>query len=153
MKVVCVLSITLISVIKRLITLIVYASVGWADIGYNFVVGEDGRVYEGRSWDKVGAAPAHTYGWNRVAISICFMGDYCTKLPPQKALNAAQELLKFGVANGKLTPDYRLYGHRDALDTESPGQMLYDLIKTWDHFDHDATRPLPRPEPPTPAQQ
>jgi len=129
---------------------ILCASVGWADIGYNFVVGEDGRVYEGRSWDKVGA---HTYGWNKVAISICFMGDYSTKLPPQKALNAALELLKFGVANGRLTPEYLLYGHRDARDTECPGQMLYDLIKTWDHFDRDATRPLPHPEPNTPAQQ
>jgi peptidoglycan recognition protein len=28
---------------------------GWSDIGYNFIVGEDGNVYEGRGWTKVGA--------------------------------------------------------------------------------------------------
>lgn len=28
---------------------------GWSDIGYNFVVGEDGLVYEGRGWSTVGA--------------------------------------------------------------------------------------------------
>ena len=27
----------------------------WSDIGYNFLVGEDGRVYEGRGWDNEGA--------------------------------------------------------------------------------------------------
>ena len=28
---------------------------GWFDIGYNFIVGEDGNVYEGRGWTKIGA--------------------------------------------------------------------------------------------------
>jgi hypothetical protein len=36
--------------------------VGWSDIGYSFVVGEDGNVYEARGWDKVGA---HTHNYNR----------------------------------------------------------------------------------------
>lgn len=27
---------------------------GWADIGYNFLVGEDGLAYEGRGWDRLG---------------------------------------------------------------------------------------------------
>lgn len=31
----------------------------WDDIGYNFMVGGDGDVYEGRGWDKQGA---HTKG-------------------------------------------------------------------------------------------
>jgi hypothetical protein len=38
---------------------------GWADIGYSFGVGEDGRIYEGRGWDRVGA---HTSGYNSNGI-------------------------------------------------------------------------------------
>lgn len=34
-------------------------SKSWDDIGYNFLVGGDGSVYEGRGWDKQGA---HTKG-------------------------------------------------------------------------------------------
>ena len=38
---------------------------GWWDVGYSFMVGEDGNVYEGRGWDQVGA---HTYGYNTVGL-------------------------------------------------------------------------------------
>jgi len=31
----------------------------WDDIGYNFLIGGDGAIYEGRGWDKQGA---HTIG-------------------------------------------------------------------------------------------
>jgi N-acetylmuramoyl-L-alanine amidase len=54
----------------------------WSDIGYNFVVGEDGNVYEGRGWDNVGA---HAPAYNPRGIGICIIGDFtgvslCTTL-------------------------------------------------------------------------
>lgn len=39
----------------------------WADIGYNFLVGEDGNVYEGRGWTQVGA---QTLNYNSKSIGI-----------------------------------------------------------------------------------
>lgn len=48
-------------------------SQGWFDIGYNFVIGEDGNVYEGRGWDYVGA---HAPGYNTQSIGICVIGDF-----------------------------------------------------------------------------
>jgi N-acetylmuramoyl-L-alanine amidase len=37
----------------------------WDDIGYNFIVGEDGNVYEGRGWGIVGA---HAPGFNSYSL-------------------------------------------------------------------------------------
>lgn len=48
----------------------------WSDIGYNFVVGEDGNVYEGRGWGKKGA---HSIPFNSKSIGICIIGDYSSK--------------------------------------------------------------------------
>lgn len=49
---------------------ITFAS-GWDDIGYNFIVGEDGNVYEGRGWDIVGAhAGVNTYNQQSLGIII-----------------------------------------------------------------------------------
>ena len=38
---------------------------GWWDIGYSFLVGEDGNIYEGRGWNEIGA---HTKGYNDVGL-------------------------------------------------------------------------------------
>lgn len=50
----------------------------WSDIGYNFLVGEDGNVYEGRGWAKTGA---HTKGYNNKSIGICIIGNYDSEYP------------------------------------------------------------------------
>ena len=46
---------------------------GWDDIGFNFVVGEDGNVYEGRGWGAVGE---HAVPYNSQSIGICIIGDF-----------------------------------------------------------------------------
>jgi N-acetylmuramoyl-L-alanine amidase len=49
---------------------------GWVDIGYNFVVGEDGRVYTGRGSGFVGA---HAAGCNSRSMGIAIIGDFRSK--------------------------------------------------------------------------
>jgi N-acetylmuramoyl-L-alanine amidase len=88
-------------------------------------------VYEGRAWARIGA---HTLGWNDVAIAFSFMGDFSRKLPTTEALRALQDMIQYGIRLGKITSDYKLYGHRDVGDTECPGDVLYEHIKTWEHF-------------------
>lgn len=42
---------------------------GWDDIGYTFVIGEDGNVYESRGWDKIGT---HTLNHNYDGLGEAF---------------------------------------------------------------------------------
>lgn len=46
---------------------------GWADIGYNFLIGEDGIAYEGRGW---GIRGAHSPDYNAKSIGICIIGNF-----------------------------------------------------------------------------
>ncbi|KAI3353810.1 hypothetical protein L3Q82_005032 [Scortum barcoo] len=46
---------------------------GFDDIGYNFLVGGDGTVYEGRGWGVVGA---HAKSNNHDSVGIAFMGNF-----------------------------------------------------------------------------
>jgi peptidoglycan recognition protein len=50
---------------------------GWSDIGYNFLVGGDGNIYEGRGWERVGA---HAPGYNSNSMGICFIGSFTCEL-------------------------------------------------------------------------
>ncbi|XP_037577130.1 peptidoglycan-recognition protein SC2 [Dermacentor silvarum] len=103
----------------------------WPDISYNFLVGGDGLVYEGRGFGREGA---HTHGYNRVGIAIAFVGDYNRAKPSQRMLLAAKRLISCGVRQGMIRKGYSLHGHRDANCTTCPGNVLYDIIKTWANF-------------------
>ncbi|XP_021520245.1 peptidoglycan recognition protein 4 isoform X1 [Meriones unguiculatus] len=103
------------------------------DIGYNFLVGQDGGVYEGVGWNSQGAC---TDGYDDIALSIAFMGIFTGSPPNTAALEAAQDLIQCAVVKGYLTPNYLLMGHSDVSNTLSPGQALYNIIRTWPHFKH-----------------
>nr|AXE15817.1 peptidoglycan recognition protein 2 [Archivesica packardana] len=107
----------------------------WDDIGYNFLVGEDGNVYEGRGWTHVGA---QVKGYNSKSFGTSIIGNYMKILPNVKALSALKSLLECGVELGNISPKYRLYGHRDAgHTTDCPGDVLYSEIRRWPHYSHE----------------
>ncbi|CAL1526534.1 unnamed protein product [Lymnaea stagnalis] len=105
---------------------------GWDDIGYSFVIGGDGSVYEGRGWDRVGA---HTLGYNTVGLGFCLAGDFTNHLPPKVQMDTARQLIDCGVSLGKINSTYTLRGHRDMKpSTDCPGNTLYAEIRTWLHY-------------------
>ena len=66
---------------------------GWNDIGYNFLIGDDGNAYEGRGWYTLGA---HAQSYNDDAIGISMMGDFTSQMPSQAALDALDNLMGCG---------------------------------------------------------
>ncbi|XP_021376177.1 peptidoglycan-recognition protein SC2-like [Mizuhopecten yessoensis] len=111
---------------------------GYSDIGYSFLIGQDGRVYEGRGWGVVGA---HTLHYNSLAYAVSFMGNFMNSLPPASALNAAKALAQCGVSKGHIQSGYSLFGHRDVGNTDCPGDQLYAEIRTWGRYNitHSST--------------
>lgn len=106
-------------------------SKGWSDIGYSFLVGGDGRIYEGRGWNTVGA---HTLNYNSISLAASFIGSFMSSTPTASALTAVKSLIQCGINNGKISTNYALFGHRDVGSTDCPGTALYNIIKTWPRF-------------------
>ncbi|XP_055324772.1 peptidoglycan-recognition protein LB isoform X2 [Sitodiplosis mosellana] len=104
---------------------------GWFDIGYHFAVGGDGKVYEGRGFNVVGA---HSPGYNTKSIGICLIGDWQEVVPPKEMLQAAQDLISYAIEQKYLSTNYTLYGHRQVRATTCPGPALFNEIKNWPHF-------------------
>jgi len=102
----------------------------WSDIGYNFLVGGDGNIYEGRGWNNLGS---HALGWNAKSYGIVFIGSFDSSLPNSKAQDAAKKLIACGQPD-KISKNYSLHGHRDGVCTSCPGNALYNQIKSWPKF-------------------
>ncbi|XP_075042489.1 peptidoglycan recognition protein 1-like [Mixophyes fleayi] len=104
---------------------------GWCDIGYNFLIGEDGQVYEGRGWTTHGA---HAKSYNPISSGISFIGSFTNRPPNNAALNAAKRLIACGVAKNLIRRSYILKGHRNVMSTSCPGNSLYRVIQGWPRF-------------------
>ncbi|KAG8441245.1 hypothetical protein GDO86_006835, partial [Hymenochirus boettgeri] len=105
---------------------------GWDDIGYSYVVGSDGYLYEGRGWYWVGA---HTMGKNSVGYGVSFIGNYTSTVPKDSIMCLVKDrFLQCALRLGYITPDYNIQGHRQVVDTSCPGDALFREIQSWEHF-------------------
>ncbi len=95
---------------------------GWCDIGYNFLVDDEGRVFEGRGWDAIGA---HCPGHNTAGIGVCYLGDGAEALAP-KALVSIRALAD--EADRRAGKSLKRLGHRDGIATACPGNNLYKWV-------------------------
>jgi len=97
----------------------------WCAIGYHYLIGKDGRVYEGRPANLQGA---HVLSENESNIGISVMGDFNRKLPSQRQLAALQGFLEDSRDRFKVGRS-RVYGHRDLNRSECPGNALYAWLR------------------------
>ncbi|MFE2377878.1 N-acetylmuramoyl-L-alanine amidase [Streptomyces sp. NPDC059398] len=122
-------------------------SLGWRDIGYNFVIDKCGTVYEGRAGGVTKPVMgAHTLGFNTDSTGIAVLGTFTSAEPPAAVVTALSHFTawKLGLTGadpkGKATlvsgggnrypegDEVKLNvisGHRDGFATECPGARLY----------------------------
>jgi LysM repeat protein len=100
---------------------------GWCAIGYHYVVGKGGRVYEGRPVKYQGA---HVSGANEHNLGISVVGDYMRRLPNPAQLAAldaflTEQRMRFRVGKS------RVYGHRELGQSQCPGDALFAWVKQY----------------------
>ncbi|TMR11761.1 hypothetical protein ETD86_34905, partial [Nonomuraea turkmeniaca] len=89
---------------------------GWSDVGYNFLVREDGTIYEGRGWTVVGA---HCPDHNRTGIGVAYIGS---NNPTDAAKRSIRWL--YDEACRKAGRKLKQLGHGDRFATACPGPKL-----------------------------
>ena len=93
---------------------------GFNGIGYHYLIGINGEVWEGRPIEKAGA---HTEGYNSTSIGIAYVGgmDKEMKNPKDTRTQAQKDslakLLKELVIK---FPNAEIYGHRDFAKKACP---------------------------------
>ena len=104
---------------------------GYGDIGYHFIIGKDGKVYEGTPIDYKGA---HVEGANTGKIGVALIGDYSPDIfdgwdrtpPPDEQIISMIRLIAV------LQDVYGIYGvnmHKDYNDTKCPGDVVEEILE------------------------
>lgn len=105
----------------------------WPDIGYNFVAGSDGRIYEGVGFRN---QSHHPYGYTAQSMVLAFVGRFQIRAPTPISLKAARQLFKCLQRRFKLKPSYSLYPLNYFVPSYPyPGKELKDLLANWNHFE------------------
>jgi LysM repeat protein len=92
----------------------------WASIGYHYIIGRDGTIYQGRPIKYQGA---HVSGANSNNIGVSLIGDFNKKLPNSTQLNSLNTMLGYLRKKYQL-PATKVYGHKHLGQSECPGRQL-----------------------------
>jgi N-acetylmuramoyl-L-alanine amidase len=125
-------------------------TLGWDDIGYNFLIDRYGTIYEGRSGGlSRGVIAAQALGFNTGSTGIALIGTFTGVAPPAAALSSLEKLLAWKLSLCGLDPlgtvtmtcgmteRFKagarvvlpvIAGHRDVNATACPGDALYALL-------------------------
>ena len=93
-------------------------SKGWIGIGYNFFVDKQGRIYEGRPIDKVGA---HCVSYNNQSVGVCFSGNFETEQMNEAQIVAGRKLVKYLKT---YYPNAAVKQHKDLAATACAGRYF-----------------------------
>jgi N-acetyl-anhydromuramyl-L-alanine amidase AmpD len=99
------------------------ANTKWADIGYHFLIGPEGTIYQGRPETVVGAHCSP----NTNSVGVCLIGDYDPGKDPIPAVmeKSLINLLAWLTSNYSVDPRTNLYGHCDFSTKSCPGKTVY----------------------------
>lgn len=114
---------------------------GWSDIGYNYLIAQDGTLFAGRdpgngSQDNVRGA--HFCGSNTGTLGVCLLGNYETANPTSASISTLEAFLTYQLISQNRDP-FQTYthprgelrtviGHRDGCSTLCPGENVYAIL-------------------------
>jgi hypothetical protein len=115
---------------------------GWDDIGYNYLIAQDGALFIGRDPQGVNTEDniqgAHFCAKNALTMGTCLLGNYSDTIPTDTTWAVLKQLLVWKLMKEQLNPlDSSLHpdananmlpvvaGHRDGCNTDCPGQNVF----------------------------
>lgn len=95
---------------------------GWDDIGYHFLIGREGQMFNGRKIETIGS---HAIGHNSSSIGICLLGNFDKEMPQESQLSALNQIITSLMQDFHLKTDCIKF-HRDfeGVGKSCPGKNI-----------------------------
>jgi N-acetylmuramoyl-L-alanine amidase len=108
---------------------------GWADIGYHFLIHQDGTIERGRHIGKVGA---HTWGNNYGSIGIAYCGGVEKKV--KKSLDKEKPKSKTTIVSKDTMTKEQESSFRNLFEML---EVMFGELKLSGHNDHNKAKDCP----------
>ncbi|XP_039448643.1 peptidoglycan-recognition protein 3-like isoform X1 [Culex pipiens pallens] len=103
-----------------------------AHIPYNFLIGGDGKTYEGRGWKAQHGFPDLPGRNDTIVVGI--IGTYSDRHPDAVMYAEVKALLTESIRRFYLLPGYKLYGVVNGSQPENDGKALYAELQHLKHW-------------------
>lgn len=106
------------------------------DIPYNFLIGGDGRIYEGRGFHFEGQ---HTRNqdateYDSIGICIAFIGNYESTSPDERQIELLKNFIRTNVENRMISEDHIIISQDDLKYFERKAIALNSAVKLLENF-------------------
>ena len=108
----------------------------WGDIGYNYLIDQNGVIYEGRA--GINGIRGNHAPPNEGAIGISLLGDYSNQLPTQATIDSLTKLMSYLSVVNNIPFTYKtsfdannsagIYPHRAINATSCPGNKFMTIL-------------------------
>ena len=115
-----------------------------SDVPYNFLIGDDGNVYEGRGFTYQGEIVSKNFfDAYHESIIVAFIGNFSSKQPSEEQLESFNSFLSKSAAENKIMSNFALFSQNQLIDWTSDefDQVLIkdpnfipselNLVETW----------------------
>tara|TARA_R110002020_G_scaffold388669_1_gene599378 strand:+ start:75 stop:542 length:468 start_codon:yes stop_codon:yes gene_type:complete len=108
---------------------------GWADIGYHFIIHQDGKIERARNIDKVGA---HTWGNNYGSIGVAYCGGVEKKI--KKSLDKKKPKSKTTIVSKDTMTKEQEDAFRNLFEML---EIMFGELKLRGHNDYNKAKDCP----------
>lgn len=106
------------------------------DIPYNFLIGGDGNLYEGRGFNFTGQ---HTHNlesteYNSIGICIAFIGNYQSIAPSEDQINLLKDFIRNFIDRDLIVENHIIISQDDLKYSAIKADSLNNAIKNLQNF-------------------
>lgn len=101
-----------------------HVNLGWADIGYHYIIDPAGRIYEARPTSLQGA---HVRDQNERNLGVMVLGNFMRRQPTDASVASLESFLRSAMRQHRV-PVQRVLTHREYAPTACPGDRLQTMM-------------------------
>ena len=106
------------------------------DIPYNFLIGGDGSIFEGRGIEFKGQHTSNVNGssYDEIGIGVAFIGTCTSSLPLMKQIDAFHKFVEYFINKNMITEDHKIFLQDHLSKQKIPADSLFETVKTFKNF-------------------